>query len=130
MTTIDPVTAAAGCVSVRELTAERIEEMHRRAEQLEAAMRGAAERSGVPLSVHRVGSLCALYLSEELPPTSMQRSDGEAMARFHLAALNHGVLLAPRGMMVACTVMDDAVTEEVGVRAEGAFADVAAEVSA
>jgi len=35
------------------------------------------------------------------------RTDGELITAFHLAALNHGVFLAPRGLLALSTVLDD-----------------------
>jgi glutamate-1-semialdehyde aminotransferase len=49
------------------------------------------------------------------------------MYRFHLAALNHGLFLAPRGMIALSTVISDALVDEIIERATAAFADVAAD---
>jgi glutamate-1-semialdehyde aminotransferase len=60
-------------------------------------------------------------------PATIVRTDYERMRRFHLAALNHGLFFAPRGLIAMSTVMTDAVIHEVLERAQAAFADVAAE---
>ncbi len=46
-------------------------------------------------------------------------------ARFHLAALNHGLMFAPRGMMALATVLDEALIDEAIERAGAAMSDVA-----
>jgi glutamate-1-semialdehyde aminotransferase len=55
------------------------------------------------------------------------RTDAQTMCRFHLAALNHGLFLAPRGMIALSTVIGDALVDEIIERAIAAFADVAAD---
>lgn len=123
----NPVTMAAGLVSLRELTAERITVMDRLAERLEGGLRRAGERAGVPVAVNRSGSLLQLFLSERPAAFLPERTDLEAIRRFHLAALNHGLFMAPRGLMALSTVMDEAMIDELGDRAERAMRDVASE---
>jgi glutamate-1-semialdehyde 2,1-aminomutase len=121
----NPVTAAAGVVSVRELTAERIEHMADLAEVLERGLRHHADRLGLPFSTRRVGSLLNLYFTTEPPPASIVRTDEVAMGAFHLAAMNHGVYLASRGLLVLNTVLDEADVDDVGERLGAALDDVA-----
>jgi glutamate-1-semialdehyde 2,1-aminomutase len=103
----NPVTMAAGLVSVRELTPERIDAMDRHAAALETELRSAAGALDLPFSVRRAGSLLNLYFSPMLPAVNVRRDDADAMARFHLAGLNHGLFFASRGMVVLSTVMTD-----------------------
>lgn len=123
----NPVTMTAGAVSVEELTSERIEEMHCLAERLEKGLREAAKEIGFPLSVRRAGSLLALSFSQEPVPLGARREDEAVLASFHLAALNRGLMLAPRGLMALSTVMDAATVDETVERAAAAMSDVAAE---
>jgi glutamate-1-semialdehyde 2,1-aminomutase len=128
----NPVTMAAGVVSVRELTAERIARMHGLAERLERGLLGAAERAGVPAKIRRVGSLLAIHVAGPSAPASPAATAAAAApdptpARFHLAALNHGLMFAPRGMMALATVLDEAAIDEAVERAGAAMADVAAD---
>jgi glutamate-1-semialdehyde 2,1-aminomutase len=128
----NPVTMAAGVVSVRELTAERIARMHGLAERLERGLLGAAERAGVPAKIRRVGSLLAIHVAGPSAPASSAATAAAAApdptpARFHLAALNHGLMFAPRGMMALATVLDEAAIDEAVERAAAAMADVAAD---
>lgn len=121
----NPVTAAAGLVSVRELTAERIERMSVLAERLDSSLHQHAARLGLPFSTRRVGSLVNAYFSEVPPPASIVRHDAEAMAAFHLAALNHGLYLAGRGLIAVSTVMTDGDIGEIADRFGAALEDVA-----
>jgi len=123
----NPVTAAAGVVSVRELTAERIAAMAARAERLEAALVSAAAEFGVPFSTRRAGSLLQCFCSAEPPVANQLRTDGEPATAFHLAALNEGLFFAGRGLMALSTVMDDALIDDIAERGRAALAAVAAE---
>jgi glutamate-1-semialdehyde 2,1-aminomutase len=123
----NPVTMAAGQVSLVELTAERIFSMEGKIEAIDEALAKAAAVQGLPYSSRRVGSLLNTYFSEEPPPSNTLRDDGELITRFHLAALNHGVFMAPRALMNASTVLTDQDVAEAITRLEAAVADVAAE---
>jgi glutamate-1-semialdehyde 2,1-aminomutase len=124
----NPVTTAAGTVSVRELTAERIAIMDGQAEELETAMKASAARHGLPFSVRRASSLLNVYFAETPPSANLKRADGRAAALFHLAGMNHGLYFASRGMIVLSTVLTDSDIREVAQRADAAIADVAAEL--
>ncbi len=121
----NPVTCAAGLVSVRELTAERIATMERLAKKLAQELKRAAEQAELPFSVRQVGSLMNLFFMSEPPPATIARKDSERIANFHLAALNHGLFIAPRGLIALSTVMTDELIDEVCGRAADAFTDVA-----
>ncbi len=121
----NPVTCAAGIVSVRELTAERIATMDKQATKLAAELKRAAGKAQLPFSVRQVGSLMSLFFLAEPPPAAVTREDSDRIANFHLAALNHGLFLAPRGMIALSTVMTDQMLTEVCERAAEAFADAA-----
>ncbi len=122
----NPVTAAAGLVSIRHLTSDAITDMARRAERLERKVLGAAGARGVPMSSRREGSLLQLYLADEPPAFSQVRTDGDRANLFHLASLNHGVFAAGRGMVALSTAVDDAVLDDAVDRLSAALDDVAA----
>ncbi len=121
----NPVTCAAGTVSVRELTQARIDKMATQAERLAAELARAARQVGLPFSVRHYGSLMNVFFLKELPPATIAREDARAIASFHLAALNQGLFLAPRGMIALSTVITDEVLSEICARAAKAMADVA-----
>lgn len=121
----NPVTAAAGLVSVEHLTDERIATMAHMAEALGRRCVAAAGEDGLPCTVTTAGSLLNLYLAEE-PVVGPARPDVAAIGLFHLACLNQGVFLAPRGMMALSTVLTDHHIDEAAAGIAAAFGDVAA----
>jgi glutamate-1-semialdehyde 2,1-aminomutase len=121
----NPVTCAAGVVPVRELTQARIDKMAKQAERLAAELTRAAGQVGLPFSVRHYGSLMNVFFLKEPPPATIAREDARAIASFHLAALNQGLFLAPRGMIALSTVITDEVLNEICERAAKAMADVA-----
>ncbi len=124
----NPVTMAAGAVSVEHLTDAAIAEMARLAERLDVGLRAAAADAGVPLSVRRVGSLLNIYFSETLPEASLRRQDAKMMGAFHLAGMVNGLYFAPRGMLVISTAMDDAIIDDCIARASLAMGEARDEV--
>ena len=75
----NPVTTAAGIVSVQHLTSDAIGTMDTLTARFETSLVDAGE---VPLSTRRVGSLLQVVFDDE-----------RAVPLFHLAALNHGLFL-------------------------------------
>ena len=118
----NPVTMRAGVVSVRELTEARIRTMDTLAERLADGLLRHASNLDLPVEINRRGSLLNLYFND----AAAGRQDASRIASFHLAALNHGLMVASRGMMALSTVMDEALIDEVIHRAAAALEDVAA----
>ncbi|MDY7104127.1 MAG: aminotransferase class III-fold pyridoxal phosphate-dependent enzyme [Actinomycetota bacterium] len=119
------ITAVAGAVSVRELTAARIDTMASLAADLDDGLRRLAARHGVPLTVSRAGSLLNLFVTSEVPRPG-DRPDGPAMAALHLAGLLHGLHFPARGMLVVSTLTTPATITEALARFDAAFADLTA----
>jgi len=125
----NPVTAAAGVVSLAHLTEARIATMAAQAERLAEAIGVAARGEGLACKVTRTGSLLNLYLADEVG-FGPGRLDAAEIALLHLACLNHGVFLAPRGMMALSTVLQERHIDEAAVCIAAAIADVAASLGA
>jgi glutamate-1-semialdehyde 2,1-aminomutase len=121
----NPATCAAGLASVRELTPERIAKMEQQAKKLAEELKRAATEAELPFSVRQFGSLMNVFFMNEPPPATIAREDMRTMALFHLAALNHGLFIAPRGLLALSTVVTDELLNEVCERAGKAMADVA-----
>jgi glutamate-1-semialdehyde 2,1-aminomutase len=121
----NPVTCAAGIISVRELTQARIDKMATQAERLGAELGRAARDAELPFSVRTSGSLLNVFFLKEPPPATIAREDSRTIANFHLAALNNGLFLAPRGMIALSTVITDEILSEICERAAKAMAEVA-----
>ncbi len=124
----NPVTMAAGEISLGDLTPERIARMETLCLRLKEGLARAAGKYGLPLSVNHFGSCLNLYFSQTAPESSIVREDAELVGRFHLAAMNHGLFIAPRGMIALSTVYSDALITEVLERADDALCDVAGEL--
>lgn len=122
----NPVTMRAGAVAVRDLRQTKIDAMAQLAERLEGLLRVSARKRGLPISVNRCGSLLNVFLMDTPPAATLLREDQKAISLFHLAAMNHGVFVAARGMMALSTIMTERLIDEVGDRCDAAFADVAA----
>ena len=121
------LTCTAGIVSVRELSQEKIDKMELRAQRLAGELKRAAKDAELPFSVRQFGSLMNIFFTNIAPPATIVREDIRTMGQFHLAALNHGVFIAPRGLMALSTVIDDNLVTEICERAAQAMLDTAAE---
>src|SRR5271156_3162343 len=121
----NPVTCTAGAVSLRELTQARIDKMAKQGERLAAELARAARQVDLPFSVRPYGSLMNVFFLKEPPAPTIARDDARAVGNFHLAALNQGLFVAPRGMIALSTVITDEVLSEICERAAKAMADVA-----
>jgi glutamate-1-semialdehyde 2,1-aminomutase len=119
------VTAAAGFVSLMELTEDRISVMSRQAEWLEAQLHQAASALGLPFSSRRAGSMMNVYFSADLPGVTARRLDSSTAAAFHLAGMNHGCYFPQRGMLALSTVMTDADVADIADRLAAALGDTA-----
>ncbi len=121
----NPATCAAGIVSLRELTKERIDAMDRQGERLARELKEAATRAELPFSCRRAGSLMNIFFMNTPPPATIAREDAKLMTDFHLAALTHGLFIAPRGLIALSTVLSDEMIGEIVERAAASFQDVA-----
>ncbi len=123
----DPVTMVAGEVSLRELTAGRIEQMNRLRQMLQSGLNDIARKNSLPLAINHYGSCLNIFLSESIPDSPIDRADEELMDRFHVACLNHGLFIAPRGMVALSTVITEEDIAAALESADAAMRDVAAE---
>ena len=119
------LTCTAGIVSVRELTQQRIDKMNSQARRIADELKRAATQAELPFSVRQFGSLMNVFFTNVAPPATIVREDLRTMTQFHLAALNHGLFIAPRGLIALSTVITDDMVTEICERASLAMADVA-----
>jgi glutamate-1-semialdehyde 2,1-aminomutase len=94
----NPLAVAAGLATLRALkTAGTYERLERLGAALEAGLRTAAARAGVPLTVNRVGSMLTAFFTEGPVEdyAGARRSDTSRYARFFHGMLARGVFLAP-----------------------------------
>jgi glutamate-1-semialdehyde 2,1-aminomutase len=93
----NPLTAAAGLATLAEMTPDRYEALDVLASDLTDRLAGVLAQSGVDAAITRAGSLFNLHLA-----------DGQLAPELHLALLNHGILLTPRGMGCLSTAITGA----------------------
>jgi hypothetical protein len=70
-----------------------------------------------------------IFFTNVAPPATIVREDLRTMAQFHLAALNHGLFIAPRGLIALSTVIGDHLVEEICERVSRAITDVARQMA-
>ena len=138
-----PLAAAAGVATLDVLAEpDAYERLDRAGDRLATGLLAAADARGVPLTVHRVGSMVGLFFTHpDGPPDAADgaglmgavpasvRTDGRRYATFHAAMLDAGVLLPPHPLspMFVGLAHDDAALDATLQAADGAFAAVAAE---
>ncbi len=124
----NPITMVAGNVSVRELTAERIDTMDRLATRLKNGLIDLAKEAGLPLTINHIGSLMNLFFTESHSGIHHDRDDLDIIRRFHLACLNEGLFIAPRGLIALSTIFDEILVEQCLQKARKAMQQTAREV--
>jgi glutamate-1-semialdehyde 2,1-aminomutase len=106
----NPMTTAAGLATLEQLTPETYARLEDLARDLKDKLVALFTELSVVAQVNQVGSIFNIHFSDT-PVTDYaiySRSDRERAARLHIAALNHGVALANRGMGCLSTPMTGA----------------------
>jgi glutamate-1-semialdehyde 2,1-aminomutase len=119
----------AGLVALQELTADRIAGMTGSAQTIQAHIEDAARSLGLPIHVSRAGSILNVYFLPELPRVPVLRGDAELIRLFHLACLNHGLFISPKGMMAMACVLTDDLLQDISGRLTDALTDIANHVA-
>ena len=102
---------AAGLAAMRELSPEAFEQLERRGEWVRNQLAELFADHRVPGQATGLGSLFNVHFTdaELVDHRSVRRSQPARLAhRFVLGMLNHGVLMASRGLGAVCTPMTDA----------------------
>jgi glutamate-1-semialdehyde 2,1-aminomutase len=120
----NPLGMAAGLAAMQELTPDVYAELNRKGERVAGQLAEVFASHGVPAQVNNVGSLLAIHFSDRpvVDYRTMAAADKKRSRDLFLGLINHGVLMAPRGMGAISTPMDeqvvqgfvDAVDETVG----------------
>ena len=108
------LTTAAGVASLDLLSEQEIERINSLGTRLARGL-ASLPRDGAPqITVTQVGSLVQAHF--DVPAEVRTGSDlnpgSAALAEFHIAALNEGVYMAPRGEFNVTTAMDEAIVDE------------------
>jgi glutamate-1-semialdehyde 2,1-aminomutase len=123
----NPVTMVAGEISLRELTADRIARMNELTAMLRTGLMDIAKQCDLPIAINHYGSCLNIFLSESVPESPVIREDEDLMDKFHVACLNHGLFIAPRGMVALSTVITEKHIRAALESMDAAMRDVAAE---
>jgi glutamate-1-semialdehyde 2,1-aminomutase len=123
----NPLAVSAGLATLAALRADpdAYLRLETRGAQLEAGLRQAAEKSGVPLAVNRVGSMLTAFFCGA-PVTDFataRRADTARYARYFHAMLERGIYLAPSQFEAAFVSLahGEADVEEVSRATAEAF---------
>ncbi len=111
----NPLTMAAGCVSLDLLTPAEIQRINDLGSSIGAALQQLCLAADLPIVVRTVGSL--IHLSD---------APADVLEAMHRAGLEHGLYFAPRGLLNTSTAMDadvaQSVVERLGLTVEAAAA--------
>lgn len=119
----NPMTMAAGCVSLDLLTPEKIDQINGLGIKLATRFREVLAEAPFASSVTNVGSLLQLHFgkSGEIRSYRDVNLKEPLLDRFHRACLEEGVYFARRGLMNVSTAMDDEVIERIADGAKRAM---------
>jgi glutamate-1-semialdehyde 2,1-aminomutase len=123
----NPLAVAAGLATLRALReGDPYGQLERAGARVERGLRAAAEKSGIPLTVNRVGSMLTGFFAPGpvVDYASARRADTARYARYFHAMLARGVYLAPSQFEAAFVSL--AHTEADLAAAEAAAADALA----
>ncbi|HKC19600.1 MAG TPA: aspartate aminotransferase family protein [Candidatus Dormibacteraeota bacterium] len=110
----NPLGMAAGVAAMTELTPDVYDDLNRKGERVADLLREVFASHDVPVQVNSVGSLFALHFHDQpvVDYRGVAASDKKRMRDFFLALVNHGVLVAPRGMGALSTPMGEGDIDE------------------
>lgn len=88
---------AAGYETLVQLTPESYVEFERKAEMLEAGLRKAAEKHGIPHHINRAGSMIGIFFTDEpvINYDAAKSSNLEFFAAYYREMVEQGVFLPP-----------------------------------
>ena len=93
----NPLAMAAGYETLVQLTPESYVEFERKAEMLEAGLRKAAEKHGIPHHINRAGSMIGIFFTDEpvINYDATKSSNLEFFAAYYREMVEQGVFLPP-----------------------------------
>jgi glutamate-1-semialdehyde 2,1-aminomutase len=121
----NPLATAAGLAALSQLTDSVFATLEDRVARFAAELEAALGRAGLSVRVPVCGTLCGLYLGDELPTDydSAKRTDEKLYARLFHALLERGVAIAPGAyevVMVGTAHTDEVLDRVVDIAAEAA----------
>jgi glutamate-1-semialdehyde 2,1-aminomutase len=104
----NPLGCAAGTVTMRDLTAERIAAMDAASLRIRLAMSKRATELGLDVIVSGLGSVAGIAFAGDPKRHEDDPSALGIASLFHLACLSEGVMIGPGGILAVSTVHDEA----------------------
>ena len=105
----NPLGMAAGLATMTELTPDVYEDLNRKGARVADLLREVFASHHVPVQVNSAGSMFALHFTERpvVDYRGVASADKKKTRDMFLGLVNHGVLMAPRGMGALSTAMDE-----------------------
>jgi glutamate-1-semialdehyde 2,1-aminomutase len=105
----NPVGAAAGIATLEQLTPDVYSRLNEMGDEVRARLNSLFARKGEPVQAVGVGSLFNIHFTSApiRNHRDVARSDKARLHRFFVSLVNHGVILAPRGMGALSTPMGE-----------------------
>ncbi|RSD23330.1 glutamate-1-semialdehyde 2,1-aminomutase [Mesobacillus subterraneus] len=122
----NPLAMTAGLETLKQLTPETYKEFERKADILEAGLKEAAEKYGIPHTINRAGSMIGIFFTNEnvINYDVAKRSNLEFFAAYYREMANEGVFLPPsqfEGLFLSTAHTDEDLQKTIQA-AEKAFA--------
>ena len=116
------LTMAAGKAGLEQiLTPQAIDDLNRRGDRLRGRLAALFDARRVAMTVTGLGSLMTVHFLSEEPARAAElaQQDPRLKRLFHLAMLERGIYLSPRGMLALSLPMADAETDALLAAVEG-----------
>lgn len=121
----NPLAMTAGLETLSQLTPETYKEFERKADILEAGLKAAAEKYGIPHTINRAGSMIGIFFTNEnvINYEAAKTSNLEFFASYYREMANEGVFLPPsqfEGLFLSTAHTDEDLEKTIAA-AEKAF---------
>jgi glutamate-1-semialdehyde 2,1-aminomutase len=110
----NPLGMAAGVATMTELTPDVYEDLNRKGARVAELLVEVFASHQIPVQVNSAGSMFALHFTDRavVDYRGVAAGDKTRTRDFFLGLLNHGVLVAPRGMAALSTPMEEQEIQE------------------
>lgn len=127
----NPLAMTAGLETLKQLTPDTYKEFERKADILEAGLKAAAEKYGVPHTINRAGSMIGIFFTKEnvINYEIAKTSNLEFFASYYREMANEGVFLPPsqfEGLFLSTAHTDEDLQKTIEA-AEKAFSRLQSE---
>ncbi|MBP0723901.1 glutamate-1-semialdehyde 2,1-aminomutase [Bacillus sp. RG28] len=124
----NPLAMTAGYETLSQLSPADYEEFVRKADQLEAGFKQAAEKYNIPLCVNRAGSMIGVFFTNEkvINYEVAKTSNLEMFAKYYQLMAEQGIFLPPsqfEGLFLSTTLTDEDIQKTIAA-VENAFSQL------